>query len=67
MIQDDITPDMERSMQHLSLDVPDEIVAFLPSMQNTTKTSQSSDGRQVTSNKYNLNNSQTFDVRNIFV
>ncbi|PRD30385.1 UNVERIFIED_CONTAM: hypothetical protein NCL1_26557 [Trichonephila clavipes] len=61
-IEDEITPDMERSLQHLSLDVPDEIVAFLPSMQK-----KNSGDRQVSANKYNISHSQNLDVRNIFV
>ncbi|GFU54390.1 doublecortin domain-containing protein 2C [Nephila pilipes] len=61
-IEDEITPDMERSLQHLSLDVPDEIVAFLPSMQK-----KNSGNRQVSTNKYNISHSQNLDIRNIFV
>ncbi|GIY79521.1 hypothetical protein CEXT_76001 [Caerostris extrusa] len=61
-IEDDITPDMERSMQHLSLDVPEEIVAYLPSMQN-----KNSGNRQVSASKYNSSHSQNLDIHNIFV
>ncbi|CAL1263477.1 unnamed protein product [Larinioides sclopetarius] len=61
-IEDEITPDMERSMQHLNLDVPDEIIAFLPSMQT-----KNSGNNQVSSNKHNLSHSQNIDIRNIFV
>ncbi|XP_054723142.1 doublecortin domain-containing protein 2-like [Uloborus diversus] len=62
-IEDDITPDMERSLQHLSLDVPDEIVAFLPSMQKK----QNGRDQPASANKYSLSHSQTLDIQNIFV
>ena len=61
-----MTPDMERSLQNLSLDVPEEIVAYLPSMQNNTKTAHSAREAEVSNNKYNLNHSQTLDIHNIY-
>lgn len=67
VIQDEITPDMERSLQNLSLDVPEEIVAYLPSMQNNSKSVHNAQETQVSSNKYNLNHSQTLDIHNIYV
>lgn len=59
-IQDEITPDIERSMQHLSLDVPEEIVAYLPTITNKTNE------RQNSSSKYDLSHSQTLDTHNVF-
>lgn len=58
---------MERSLQNLSLDVPEEIVAYLPSMQNNSKSVHNAEESQVSNNKYNLNHSQTLDIHNIYV